>query len=85
MQRRRRPDLTKLVANRIENAVLRTGGQIQDVLAEAGIDPSQWSRLRRAHYLPGAETLLGIADATGVSVDYLLGRVDDPAGYWRRR
>jgi transcriptional regulator with XRE-family HTH domain len=56
-------------------------GISQDELArKADVPSASVSHFERGMRFPNAETLRRLADALGVSADYLLGRVDDPAG-----
>jgi transcriptional regulator with XRE-family HTH domain len=56
-------------------------GISQDELArKAHVPSASVSHFERGIRFPNAETLRRIADALGVSADFLLGRVDDPAG-----
>ncbi|MCL2696595.1 MAG: helix-turn-helix domain-containing protein [Oscillospiraceae bacterium] len=45
---------------------------------DTGIDNGLISKWKNAKYVPSAEMLIKIADYFDVSVDYLLGRTDNP-------
>ena len=57
----------------------QTKGVSQAALAEAvGTRQSQISRIESGRRLPDSETLCRLADALELTMDYLVGRVDDP-------
>ncbi len=59
----------------------RKRGLTQEELAKrAGVPKVSVSHFETGHRFPNAESLRRLADALGVSADYLLGRVRDPAG-----
>lgn len=54
----------------------------QSELAErAGLQPSAVSHFETGRRSPSFDNLKRLADALGVTTDYLLGRSDDPKGY----
>jgi len=56
-------------------------GLTQEELArKAGVPVVSVSHFETGHRFPNAESLRRLADALGVSTDYLLGRVKEPAG-----
>lgn len=61
------------LARRIRLARERAGFDRQTALAQTlGVDASYVSRWERGVVVPGAESLVSLADATGVTVDWLL-------------
>lgn len=52
----------------------------EEVAARAGISPAQYYRIETGKSMPAADTIAAIARTLEVSVDYLLGLVDDPKG-----
>jgi transcriptional regulator with XRE-family HTH domain len=57
-------------------------GLNQDQLAErSGLKSSAISHFETANRKPSFDNLKRLADALGVTTDYLLGRADDPEGY----
>lgn len=50
-----------------------------ELAAKAGLPPAAISHFETGFRFPTAPTLMKLADALAVSIDYLLGRVDDPA------
>lgn len=51
---------------------------IKDMLAECGLSKNALSSMSSGGSTPKSENLAKIADCLGVSVDYLLGRTDEP-------
>ena len=49
-----------------------------DVAEKLGIMPQAYYRYECGRAVPSVDVIMGIAEAYGVSVDYLLGRSDDP-------
>lgn len=69
-----------LVGTRLRNARKAAGlsqQRLADVIGTHVMVVSAWERDTRA---PNGDSLDALAGALGVSVDYLLGRSDDPAG-----
>ena len=48
------------------------------MLSDCGLSKNTLSSMQSGGYLPRAETLARIADCLDCSVDYLLGRTDNP-------
>ena len=65
------------IAARIRIARLDAGLTQQELGERAGIHPMMVSRYESDKAVPNVQNLLALADALGVSVDYLLGRVDE--------
>ncbi len=56
-------------------------GFTQSQLAErSGLQPSAVSHFEAGRRAPSFDNLKKLADALGVAIDYLLGRIDDPIG-----
>jgi transcriptional regulator with XRE-family HTH domain len=49
-----------------------------ELATKAGLPPAAISHFETGFRFPTAPTLMKLADALAVSIDYLLGRVDDP-------
>jgi transcriptional regulator with XRE-family HTH domain len=68
-------------ANRIRDARERRGLKQVELAKRAGLQPSAISQFENGQREPSPENLCKLADALGVSVDYLLGREKpQPAG-----
>jgi transcriptional regulator with XRE-family HTH domain len=56
-------------------------GFTQSQLAErAGLQPSAVSHFESGRRSPSFENLKKLADALGIAIDYLLGRIEEPVG-----
>ncbi|WEK42953.1 MAG: helix-turn-helix transcriptional regulator [Candidatus Sphingomonas colombiensis] len=64
------------IRDRLREAVTRTGARQVEVARRAGITPQRLSNYLQRGTLPDVETLVRLAQATGVSTDYLLGLSD---------
>ena len=51
----------------------------EDLARESGLKRPHISLIETGDRMPGAETLVKLADTFGVSIDYLLGRSENPA------
>lgn len=69
-----------IVGERLKTARQRADLSQQRLADVIGVHVMQVSKWERGAVLPSADSLDAIAGALGVSVDYLLGRSDDPAG-----
>lgn len=73
-----KPERAAVFAARLRQA-RQAKGLSQAALAEAvGTRQSQISRIESGRRLPDSETLCRLADALESTMDYLVGRVDDP-------
>jgi transcriptional regulator with XRE-family HTH domain len=52
----------------------------EELARKAGVPTISVSHFETGHRFPNAESLRRLADALGVSADYLLGRVKEPTG-----
>lgn len=59
---------------------LKRGLTQEDLARKADVPTISVSHFETGHRFPNAESLRRLADALGVSTDYLLGRVKTPAG-----
>lgn len=59
---------------------LKRGVSQEELARKAHVPTASVSHFERGIRFPNAETLRRLADALGVSADYLLGRVEEPAG-----
>ena len=66
------------VANTIKAYAKNKKIAIGTMLVDCGLSKNTLSSMQSGGYLPRAETLTKIADYLGCSVDYLLGRTDNP-------
>ncbi len=65
------------LADRIKFATKEKGVSLKAMLEELGLGSNTMSHMRHGK-MPAADTIARIADFLGCSVDYLLGRTDDP-------
>lgn len=65
------------LADRIKSAAKEKGVSLKAMLEELGLGSNTMSHMRHGK-MPAADTLARIADFLGCSVDYLLGRTDNP-------
>lgn len=70
----------KKFRERLKEWRLKRGMSQEELARTAGVPLASVSHFETAHRFPNAETLRRLADALGVSADYLLGRVKDPVG-----
>lgn len=66
------------IANRIKSVSKSKGLVLKDVLADCDLSKNAISSMLSGGSMPKSENLAKIADYLGVSVDYLLGRTDNP-------
>lgn len=64
------------VAERIKATAKRNGVSVKEVLENVGLGFNTMSNMKTS--MPKADNLARIADYLGCSVDYLLGRTDNP-------
>ena len=64
------------VASRIKTRAKEKGVSMRQVLADAGLGYNMMTMMRTS--MPKADNLAKIADQLNCSVDYLLGRTDNP-------
>ena len=64
------------VAARIKDMVKTRGITVKQLLADAGLGYNMMTMMRTS--MPKADNLAKLADGLGCSVDYLLGRTDNP-------
>lgn len=79
-------DFLQRIGKRIADARARRRWSIADLGRESGVRPSTISRWEAGSNVPNCEGILAVANACGVTTDYLLGRVDFPEqlppGHW---
>ena len=64
------------VAERIKQLAKTQGLTVKQVLLDAGLNYNTMSNMRRS--MPKADNLARIADVLNCSMDYLMGRTDNP-------
>ena len=75
MQSKQNP---KNTADLIKNLAKEQNVSISKVLSDCELNKNAIFTMRTSGYFPRAEALIKIADYLGCSVDYLLGRTDNP-------
>jgi transcriptional regulator with XRE-family HTH domain len=70
----------KKFRERLREWRLKRGLTQEDLARKADVPTISVSHFETGHRFPNAESLRRLADALGVSTDYLLGRVKTPAG-----
>ena len=70
---------------RFYDMVLQTGTKPNPFAKELGISSAVLTNWKKGDSIPNGETLRIIADKLDCSVDYLLGRTDDPQAHKRRK
>ena len=70
----------KKFRERLKEWRLKRGMSQEELARTADVPTASVSHFETGHRFPNAETLRRLADALGVSADYLLGRVKDPIG-----
>lgn len=63
---------------RVTHSRLAIGYTQREAARAAGINESHWSHFETGNRQPNMRNAIAIADALGVSLDYLLGRVERP-------
>ena len=71
-------DHRDVFAGRLNDLVLKSGIQKKDCAAAIGVTKSAFSQFTTKKAVPSFDTLIFLADYFGVSIDYLVGRSDDP-------
>lgn len=66
------------VAERIKKTAHDQGILVKDLLITCQLSKNTLSSMKAGGYFPRIEGIAAIADQLGCSVDYLLGRTDDP-------
>ena len=66
------------VSNTIKNYAKSKKIATGKMLSDCDLSKNTLSSMQSGGYLPRAETLIKIADYLGCSIDYLLGRTDNP-------
>ncbi len=66
------------IAKRIKALAKKNNIKIKDLLENCGLNKNALSTMQCAGSMPKADNLAKIADALGCSVDYLLGRTNNP-------
>lgn len=69
------------IAATIKDAAKNVKIPIGQLLTECGLSKNALSSMQSGGYLPRTENLAKIADYLDCSVDYLLGRTDDPTSH----
>lgn len=72
------------VAERIKQLLKAQKISASKMLAECGMNKNALYTMQSAGYLPRLEAVAQIADYLDCSVDYLLGRTDDPNAHKHR-
>lgn len=67
------------VAERIKKTAHDQGFLVKDILVTCQLNKNTLSSMKAGGYFPRMEGIVAIAEQLGCSVDYLLGRTDDPA------
>lgn len=67
------------VAERIKETAHAKGVLVKDLLTTCQLGKNTLSSMKAGGSYPRIEGIVAIADQLGCSVDYLLGRTDDPA------
>ena len=73
-----------LVAERIKHLLKESKIPVSKMLFDCDMNKNALYTMQSSGYLPRAEALARIADYLDCSVDYLLGRTDDPLAHKRR-
>lgn len=71
-------------ADRIKHLLKESKIPVSKMLADCDINKNALYTMQSSGYLPRIDALARIADYLGCSVDYLLGRTDDPLAHKRR-
>ena len=71
-------DHREVFARRLNDLVLKSGIQKKDCAAAIGVTKSAFSQFSTKKAVPSFDTLISLANYLGVSIDYLVGRSDDP-------
>ena len=66
-------------SNRLGVAIARSGKKKGDVARAAKLEPRSLSRYLKGDRVPHETVLMALAQQLGVSVDYLLGRAENPS------
>ena len=66
------------VAERIKKTAHDQGFLVKDILVTCQLHKNTLSSMKAGGYFPRMEGIVAIADQLDCSVDYLLGRTDDP-------
>ena len=66
------------IAERIKDRAKKQGLTIKDLLSICGTNKNALSTMLSGGYMPRTETIAKIADVLECSVDYLLGRTENP-------
>lgn len=66
------------VAERIKKTAHDQGFLVKDILVACQLNKNTLSSMKAGGYFPRMEGIVAIAEQLGCSVDYLLGRTDDP-------
>lgn len=64
------------ISDRIKEIAIIKGVKLQELYAAANVNPSVLYDMKKS--FPKVDTLARIAEALGVSIDYLCGRKDTP-------
>ena len=70
-----------LIADRVKSLSKKKGIQTGEMLVLCGLNKDTLSTMQRLNAFPRADRLARIADYLDCSVDYLLGRTDDPEAH----
>jgi transcriptional regulator with XRE-family HTH domain len=69
------------LANLIKSLLKQKGKSVGEMLKACGLSVNALSSMQSGGYFPRAEALCKIADYLDCSVDYLLGRTDNPEAH----
>ena len=71
-------DHREVFARRLNDLIFHRGVKKKDCAAAVGITTGGLSQFFSKNTVPSFDTLISLADYLGVSIDYLVGRSDDP-------
>lgn len=66
------------VAERIKKPLMNQGFLVKDILVTCQLNKNTLSSMKSGGYFPRMEAIVAIAEQLDCSIDYLLGRTDDP-------
>lgn len=70
--------MENVTQNRIKQLAKSNGVTVAQVLKDTGLNPGFVTDLTRKDVMPASDKLIKIADYFNVSIDFLLGRTDNP-------
>ena len=78
------PRVMKMIGERLKEQRIKNNARQQDLAAAIGVQTSMISRYETNRDDPSDNVKVGIARFLGVSIDYLLGLIDEPVPYYDR-